>query len=54
MKNVSLIQYKYLVPIYPYRISEKDEIVRACDRYRNETVTFTLRKHVIKNKCMRK
>ena len=33
IKNVSLIQYKDFVPIYPYLISEGDEIVRACDRH---------------------
>ena len=32
IKNVPLIQYKDFVPIYPYLISEGDEIVRACDR----------------------
>ena len=32
-KNSSLIQYKDFVPIYPYLISEGDEIVRACDRH---------------------
>ena len=32
-KHVSLIQYKDFVPIYPYLISEGDEIVRACDRH---------------------
>ena len=31
IKNVSLIQYKDFVPIYPYLICEGDEIVRACD-----------------------
>ena len=39
IKNVSLIQYKDFVPIYPYLISEGGEIVRACDRHRNETMT---------------
>ena len=33
IKNVSLIQYKDIVPIYPYLISERDEIVRSCDRH---------------------
>ena len=33
IKNVSLIQYKDFAPIYPYLISEGDEIVRACDRH---------------------
>ena len=33
VKNVSLIQFKDFVPIYPYLISEGDEIVRACDRH---------------------
>ena len=36
------------VPIYPYLISEGNEIVRACDRHCNETVTLT--KHVTKYK----
>ena len=27
------IQYKDFVPIYPFLISEGDEIVRACDRH---------------------
>ena len=45
-------QYKHFVPIYPYLISEGDEIVRACDRHNNETVTLT--KHVTKYKYMRK
>ena len=52
IKNVSLIQYKDFVPIYPYLISEGDDIVRACDRHWDETVTFT--KHVTKYKYMRK
>ena len=52
MKNVSLIQYKDFVPIYSYLISEGDEIVRAFDRHRNETVTLT--KHVTRYKYMRK
>ena len=52
MKNVSLIQYKDFVPIYPYLISEEDEIIRACDRHWDETVTLT--KHVTKYKYMRK
>ena len=47
-----MIQYKDFVPIYPYQISERDEIVRACDRHRNETVTLT--KHVTKYKYMQK
>ena len=47
-----MIQYKDFVPIYPYLISEGDEIVRACDRHRDETVTLT--KHVTKHKHMRK
>ena len=46
------MQYKDLVPIYQNLISEGDEIVRACDRHRNETVTLT--KHVTKYKYMRK
>ena len=33
IKNVSLIQYKDFLPIYPYLISEGDEIVLACDRH---------------------
>ena len=33
IKNVSLIQYKNVVPIYPYLISEGDQILRACDRH---------------------
>ena len=52
MKNVSLIQYKNFVPIYPYIISEGAEIVRACDRHWDETLTLT--KHVTKYKYMRK
>ena len=52
LKNLSLIQYEYFVPFYLYLISEGEEIVRACDRQRNETVT--LRKHVTKYKYMRK
>ena len=47
-----MTQYKNLVPIYPYLIREEDEIVQACDRHRNETVTLT--KHVTKYKYMRK
>ena len=47
MKSVSLIQNKDFVPIYLYQISEGDEIVRDCDRHRNETAT--LGKHA--NKC---
>ena len=46
------MQYKNFVPIYPYLISEGDEIVRACDRHWDETVTLT--KHVTKYKYMRK
>ena len=42
--------YKDFVPIYPYLISEGDEIVRACDRHWDETVTLT--KHVTKCKYM--
>ena len=49
---MSLIQYKDFVPIYPYLISEGDEIVRACDWHRNETVTLT--KHVTKYKYVQK
>ena len=49
---MSLIQYEDFVPIYPNPISEGDEIVRACDRHRNETVT--LRKHITKYKYVRK
>ena len=45
-----MIQYINFVPIYRYLISEGDEIVRACDRHRNETVTLT--KHVTKYKYM--
>ena len=52
IKNVSLIQYEDFVPIYPYVISEGDEIDRPCDRHKNETVT--LGKHAIKYKYMRK
>ena len=40
------MQYKDFVTIYPYLISEEDEIVRACDRHWDETVTLT--KHVTK------
>ena len=47
-----LIQYKDFVPIYPDLVSEGDEIVGACDRRLNETVTLT--KHVTNNKYMRK
>ena len=47
-----MIQSKDFVPIYPYLISAGDEIVRACDRHRDETVTFT--KHVTKYKYTRK
>ena len=47
-----MIQHKDFVPINPYLISEGDEIVRACDRHRDETVTLT--KHVTKYKYMRK
>ena len=52
IKNVSLMQCKDFVSMYPYLISKGDEIVRACDRHRNETVTLT--KHVTKYKYMRK
>ena len=52
IKNVLSKQYQDFVPIYPYLISEGDEIVRACDRHRNETVTLT--KHVTKYKYIRK
>ena len=52
MKNVSLIQYKNFVPIYPYLTSEGDEIVWDYGRYWDETVT--LAKHVTKYKYMRK
>ena len=52
IKNLSLIQYKAYVLFYPYLISEGDEIVRACDRHCDETVTLT--KHVTKYKYMRK
>ena len=52
IKNVSLIQYKDFVSIYPYLISEGDEIVRALDRHRKEPVTLT--QHVIKYKYIRK
>ena len=47
-----MIQYKDFVPIYPYLVSEGDEIVQACDRHRNETVT--LAKPVTKYKYIRK
>ena len=47
-----MIRYKDFVPIYPYLISERDEIVLACDRHRDETVTLT--KHVTKYKYMLK
>ena len=47
-----MIQYKDFVRINPYLISEGDEIVRACDRHCDETVTLT--KHVTKYKYMRK
>ena len=48
------MQYKDFVPIYQYLyiISEADEIVRACDRHWDETLTLT--KHVTKYKFMRK
>ena len=49
---MSLLQYKDFVPIYPYLISERDKIVRACDRHWNETATLT--KHVTTYKYMRK
>ena len=39
-------------PIYPYLISVEDEIVWACDRYSNETMT--LEKNVTKYKHLRK
>ena len=43
------MKYKDFVPIYPYLISVGDEIVRACDRHWNETVTLMkLLKHVTK------
>ena len=45
------MQYKDFMRIYPYLISG-DEIVRACDRHWDETVTPT--KHVAKYKYMRK
>ena len=51
-KNISLIQYEDFVPLYPYLISEGDEIVQACDWHRNETVTH--RKHVTNYKYIRK
>ena len=38
--------------MFPYLVSDGNEIVRACDRYSNETVI--LRKHVTKYKHMRK
>ena len=44
--------YKDFVPINRYLIWEGDEIVRTCDRHRDETVTQT--KHVTKYKYMRK
>ena len=47
-----MIQYKNSDPIYPYLISEGDEIVPTCDRHLDETVTLT--KHVTKYKCLRK
>ena len=47
-----MIQQNDFVPIYRYLISEGDEIVRACDRHRNETVTLT--KQVSKYKYMQK
>ena len=40
------------VPIYPYLISEGNEIVRPC--YRHSIETVTLNKHVTKYKNMRK
>ena len=43
---------KIHVPIYPYLISEGDEIIRPCYRHRNETAI--LRKHVTKFKYIRK
>ena len=52
MKSVSLIQYKDFLTIYHHLISEGDEIVRACDKHWDETVTVT--KHVTKYKYMRK
>ena len=33
IKNVPLIKYKDFGPIYPYLISEGDEIVRVCERH---------------------
>ena len=51
-ENVPLIQHKNFLPIYTYLISEGDEIVRAGNRHRNETVT--LRKHYTKYKYIRK
>ena len=44
------MQYKDFVPIYRCVIIGGDEIVRACDRHWDETVTLT--KHVIKYKYM--
>ena len=38
--------------MYPYLISEGDEIVRVCDRHWDETAILT--KHVTKYKYMRK
>ena len=52
MKNVSLIHYEDFVLIYPYLISEGDEIIWACDRHRNETVD--LRKYVTIYKYIQK
>ena len=52
MKNVSLKQYGNFVQFIPSQLVMGDEIVRACDRQSNETVTH--RKHVIENRHMRK
>ena len=43
---------KIHVPVYPDIISERNEIVRPCDRQSNETVTLS--KHITKYKHMRK
>ena len=50
--KVRCIFAKDFIPIHPYLISEREEIVRACDRHSNETET--LRKRVTIFKYMRK
>ena len=43
---------RYIFKFILIKLVKGDEIVRACDRHRSETVT--LRKHVTKYKNMRK